>query len=491
VSDQAPFIPPAPDRDAIPPAPWRVFRVPGFLPLFGAQFVSSLGDWIGLFAILAIAQRVSNSATAVGFVMVARMLPGFVFAPLGGALIDRWNRKVVMVSCDIGRAGLLILLPFWENIWGLIVLSFAIEMLTLLWSPAKDATVPNIVTDPEQLASANSLGLVAAFGTFPIGAGLFAALSGIAVWLGGFRALSALGVKQESLAIWVDGCTFLVSAFLISRLRLDEGERGTRTRVPASQTWRDIKEGLRFIRSSPLVRGVMIGLAGGLMGGGAIVPLGVAVARDVLHGGNAAFGLLMTALGIGAAIGVVTLLWLQRRLPRQFVFTTAVVATGVSIIAVASMSSLLPAFAIVAVLGAAAGCAYVTGFTMLQERVSDDMRGRTFATLYTIVRLCLLLSLTIWPFIAGGLNAISRHALNSGVHVGRLHIALPGVRLALWLGGGITVFSGLAAQRRMSLLEDPDVSPAVDITEAIDIAEPVDLTVPVESADALDVTEPT
>ena len=174
--------------------------------------MSSLGDWIGLFAILAIAARVSNSATAVGFVMVARMLPGFLFAPLGGALIDRWNRKVVMVTSDIGRAGLLVLLPFWENIWGLVVLSFAIEMLTLLWAPAKDATLPNIVKDPDQLASANSLGLVAAFGTFPLGAVMFAALAGIAHWLGGFDALNALGVKQESLAIWVDGSTFLVSA---------------------------------------------------------------------------------------------------------------------------------------------------------------------------------------------------------------------------------------------------------------------------------------
>jgi dTMP kinase len=479
VSDQAPFIPPAPDRDAIPPAPWRVFRVPGFLPLFGAQYASSLGDRIGLFAILAIAQRVSNSATAVGLVMVARMLPGFVFAPLGGVLIDRWNRKVVMVSCDIGRFALLALLPFWENIWSLVLLSFAIEMLTLLWGPAKDATVPNIVKDPEQLASATSLGLVAAFGTFPLGAVMFAAHAGIATWLGGFHALRPLGVKQESLAIWVDACTFLVSAFLISRLRLDEGERGTRARVPAGQTWNDIKEGLGFIRANPLVRGVMIGLAGGLLGGGAIVPLGVTVATDVLIGGSGAFGLLMTALGIGAAIGVVTLLWLQRRLPRQFVFTTAVVLTGVAIIAVASMGSLLPAFFLVAALGATAGCAYVTGFTMLQESVSDDMRGRTFATLYTIVRLCLLLSLTIWPFVAGALNALARSTIDAQVSIGRLHIALPGVRLALWLGGLFTVLAGVAAQRRMSRLDEeaeivlPTVDPhaTVDLTESFDLSQ--------------------
>jgi dTMP kinase len=446
---QAPFIPPAPDVDPIPPAPWRVFRVPGFLPLFGAQFVSSLGDWTGLIAILAIASRVSNSATAVGFVMVARMLPGFLFAPLGGALIDRWNRKVVMVTCDIGRAGLLALLPFWENIWGLVILSFAIEMLTLLWGPAKDASVPNIVKEPEQLASANSLGLVAAFGTFPLGAVMFAALAVLAHWLGGFHALKPLGVRQESLAIWADGTTFLVSALLISRLRLPETERGTGQRVPAAQTWRDIKDGLGFIRSNPLVRGVMIGLAGGLIGGGAIIPLGHNVATQVLHGGNASFGLLMMALGFGAAIGVVTLLWLQRRLPREAVFTFAVVATGAAIIGVGLMSSLGPAFVLVVALGASAGCAYVTGFTVLQERVSDDMRGRTFATLYTVVRVCLLLSLTIAPFVSGALNAISQHTINGRARIGSFHIALPGVRLALWLGGAVTVVSGLAAQRRM------------------------------------------
>jgi dTMP kinase len=186
-----------------------------------------------------------------------------------------------------------------------------------------------------------------------------------------------------------------------------------------------------------------------LIGGGSIVPLGPTVATDVLHGGPSAFGLLMAALGIGAAIGVVTLLWLQRRLPRQAVFTTAVIATGVSIITVASMSSLGPAFLLVAVLGAGAGCAYVTGFTMLQESVSDDMRGRTFATLYTIVRVCLLVSLTVSPFAAGALNAFSERTLDGSAHIGDFDISLPGARLALWLGGAVTVLSGLVAQRRM------------------------------------------
>jgi dTMP kinase len=128
------------------------------------------------------------------------MLPGLVLAPLGGALVDRWNRKVVMVTCDLARVALLVALPFLETIWGLVILSFVIEVCALLWGPAKDATVPNIVKDPDQLASANSLGLLAAFGTFPLAAVMFGVLAaGIAAGWGVPRASRPLGVGQESL----------------------------------------------------------------------------------------------------------------------------------------------------------------------------------------------------------------------------------------------------------------------------------------------------
>ncbi len=452
MSDQAPFIPSAPGQDPIPPASWRVFRVPGFPRLFGAQFVSSLGDWTGLFAILAIAAKDSTSGTGIGLVMVARMFPGLVLAPIGGALLDRWNRKVVMVTCDIGRAGLLLVLPFWNNLIGLVVISFLIEVLTLMWGPAKDASVPNVVKDPEQLASANSLGLGAAYGTFPLGAAFFAVLAGVSKWLGDIHYLGRFH-QQNLLPIWVDALTFLVSALLISGLDLDEKVRSAIHRVSAAQTLRDIVEGLRFVRSNPRVRGVMIGLAGGIIGGGMIVPLGPLFARDVLGGGPSTFALLLTSLGVGCAIGVVVLQTVQRRVPREAVFTTGVVATGAAIIGAGAVSSLTPAMFLVALVGAAAGCAYVTGFTVMQERVSDEMRGRIFSALYTIVRVCLLLSLTIGPFVSSGLGSLSNAITNGSVNFGTIHLSLPGPRLALWLGGLITIVSGIAARRRMRMAE--------------------------------------
>jgi dTMP kinase len=445
---QAPFIPSTVDEEPIPSKPGQVFRVPGFPRLFAAQVVSAIGDWVGLVAIIALAGEFS--ANAVGLVMVARMLPGLLLAPIGGALVDRWNRKVVMVSADIGRAGLLVVLPFFDSMLGLVVISFSIEVLTLLWGPAKDATVPNIVKDPDQLGTANSLGMFAAWGTFPIGSILFALMAAVSSWVTSFSAVTPFRPEQASLAIWMDAITFLVSALLISGLHIPKGgPKGVSDKPAFSQTWRDVGEGLQFIRSAPLVRGVMIGLAGGLIGGGSIIPLGAVFNTDILGGTTSAYGFLQTALGIGAATGVVSLLIFQRRLPRQSVFIWSVFAAGVAIGVMAWVSTLALAIVLIAIVGAGAGCAYVTGFTLLQESVSDEMRGRTFATLYAVVRVCLLLSLTIGPFVSSGLNALSNSLTDGAIDIGSSTLSIPGVRLTLWIGGAITVLSAFAARRRM------------------------------------------
>jgi dTMP kinase len=450
VSDQAPNVTPTPDDvvEATSPKSGHILRNRMFVRLWGAQVVSSTGDWIGLVAILYLARKVSGSDTAVGLVMIARMLPGFLLAPLGGALLDRLDRRRVMVVCDIGRAALLAVLPFFDTVFGLVCISFALEVLSLLWGPAKDASVPNTVP-VEQLSTANSLGLVAAWGTFPVGSVVFALLASLARWLGHFSALDRLSVDQTSLAIWVDGLTFIGSAVLIMGLRLPKQERGDTEHVAWTQTYHDMVDGLRFIRREPMVRGTMVGIAGGLLGGGAMVPLGPSFASKVLGGGSAGFGVLMTALGFGVGIGVPTLSWLQRRLPHEKVFFAAVAATGAGIIAAALTSSFAFAIPIVAVVGAAAGSAYVTGFVLLQEQVPDEMRGRIFGALYTIVRLCLLASLTVGPFMSSAFDAISKAAIDRELDIGSYSFPLPGVRLALIAGGGITILSGVLARRRM------------------------------------------
>jgi dTMP kinase len=384
-----------------------VFGSSAYFRLWMAQVVSSLGDWIGLVAVVALAARVSGgSEAAVGLVMAARMVPGFFLAPVGGVLIDRWDRRKTMVSCDIGRAAIVATLPFVDSLLGLFLASFLLEVLTLLWSPAKDASVPNLVP-PEKLAAANSLSMVAAYGTFPIGTAIFASLAGLATWLGGFEALESLKVNQESLALWVDACTFLCSAMLITSLQLPRRVRGDGQRIDWTQTWRELVEGLRFIRDNETVRSVMLGMGVGLIGCGSVVPLGPIYASEVLGSGSAGFGLLMTGLGVGAAIGVLALSVVARRLPADLVFVTALFGVGIGLILATSTSSLTLAVIMAGVFGMFAGICYVSGFTVIQERVDDALRGRMFATLYTIIRFCLLLSLAASPWLASLLDSIS------------------------------------------------------------------------------------
>jgi MFS family permease len=446
----APFIPRSAEESGLPPvsAFWRVFGTRAFFKLWIAQVVSSLGDWIGIIAIVSIAARISGgSGAAVSLVMVARVVPGFLLATVGGVIVDRFDRKRVMVGCNLGRGALLALLPFVDNLLGLVLVSFALEILALLWGPAKDASVPNLV-DTKQLTSANSLGLLAAFGTFPVASLVFSLLSVAASWLGGFSAFSSLEVDQELLALWVNGVTFLVAAAIIWRLPIPRTFDRAGERVDWTATFRDISEGLGFIRHDRLVRGVIIGIGVGLIGGGAMIPLGPVFAQEVLGGGSAEFGVLMTALGFGAALGVVTLVAIQARVPRETVFEFTVMGSGVALVTAATVSDIVPAALLVSAVGACAGASYVTGFTVLQESVRDELRGRTFATLYTVIRLCLLISLTISPLWSDFWDRVSDAVfIDRAAEIGGATYALPGVRFALWGGGLITFFAGFVSWR--------------------------------------------
>ncbi|HVW35170.1 MAG TPA: MFS transporter [Acidimicrobiia bacterium] len=423
-----------------------MFGSSAYFRLWMAQVVSSLGDWIGLVAVVALAARVSNgSSAAVGLVMAARMVPGFFLAPVGGVLVDRWDRRRTMVICDVGRSAIVATLPFVHTLVGLFLASFLLEVLTLLWSPAKDASVPNLVPT-EKLAAANSLSMAAAYGTFPVGSAAFAALAGLASWLGHFDALHGLKVNQESLALWVDAVTFLGSAAFIWTLALP-GPRAAGKGIDWGQTWRELVEGLRFIRRNEAVRSVMLGMGVGLIGCGSVVPLGPIYAKQVLGSGSAGFGLLMTGVGTGAALGVLALSVAARRLPTVPVFVATLFGAGAGLVLVTSVSSLTLAVVMAGLFGVFAGTCYVSGFTVIQERVDDKLRGRMFATLYTIIRFCLLLSLAVAPWISSLLDSLSGALFDHRVIDVGVRLYVPGVRLTFWLGGLLTLAAGVVVSR--------------------------------------------
>ncbi len=430
----------------------RVFGSYQFLRLWLAQVVSAFGDWLGFVAIVAVAARVGGSSpeAAISVVMIARLVPGFFLAPVAGVLVDRIDRKVVMVGCDVARAVVLLSIPFIDTIWQLVVASLLLEIGTLLWSPAKEASVPNIVP-ASHLTNANSLSLAAAYGTFPLASLVFAALAKVAEPLSDQSALNALRIDQSSLAIYLDVLTFLASALLISTIAIarsparEPAESAGRRRVDLGQTIDELREGWRFMFSDRRVRAVMLALGTGLIGGGMLVPLGPVFSREVLGGGSAGYGLLLTALGSGVALGVLSISAVQSHLGKERAFTWAVLGAGASLIVGASTSSLTPALVAVGVLGVCAGGVYVLGFTILHETVADEMRGRIFASLYTLVRFCLLLSFAVGPLLSNRLDRLSNRLVGGAIDVGSVVVPLPGVRLTLWLAGVIILGAGVLA----------------------------------------------
>lgn len=442
-----------PDASADRPG-WhvRLFGTHEFFRLWLVQVVSALGDWLGFSAILLLAARVGGvgaGAGAISLVMAARIIPGFFFGPVAGVLVDRWDRRRTMIVCDLGRAAVVATLPFVHHLWGLVLVSLALEVFTLLWSPAKDATVPNLVP-PDHLTSANSLSLAAAYGTFPFAALLFAGLAGVSSWLSGVGALSFLEIDQMSLALYVDVCTFLFAAFMVRGLALPKRTRrpdAERKRIDLAATLRELKEGWSYIFINHTVRAVNVGLATGLIGGGMLIPLGAVFSTEVLGAGAAGYGLFTTALGFGVATGAVAVSALQKRLPKARVFTTSLFVAGAAMFVAASASSLPVAAAAVFVMGVFVGPVYVLGFVLLQEEVDDELRGRVFSSLNTLVRLCVLVSMIAGPLLAAALGALSDSLWGGTLEIGPLSIPVPGVRLALWMGASIIVGAGFLALR--------------------------------------------
>jgi len=457
--ESSPHLAGAPTPTPGPGLQVRLFGSHPFFRLWLAQVITSLGDWLGFLAIVTLADRIGagSGGASVGVVMAARIAPGFFLAAGAGALIDRMDRKQVMVVTTVARAVVVATLPFVDTLLGLVFASLVLEIATLFFSPAKEAAVPNLVP-PDHLTTANSLSLAAAYGTFPVATILFALLAKVAEWLGGFEVLDGLRVSQESVAFYVEVVCFVVAALMISSLPISR-EHLRRTEdeesIDLGRVFTEIKEGWQFIFVNPIVRAVTLGLGTGLIGGGMLVPLGQVFSREVLGAGPSGFGVFITALGLGVAGGVIGLSVMQRRVPKTKVFSSSVLVAGITLVAAASWSSLWLSALFVIALGLCAGAVYVLGFTLLHENVDDELRGRAFSGLYTLVRLCVLLAFAVGPFLSGLLDQLSEALLGADrvwdVFGGS--IFLPGVRLTLWLAGGIMILAGVLATRSLRAID--------------------------------------
>ena len=409
---------------------WSLLKSGPFSRLWRAGLVSSIGDWVAILAVLSLAEELAGSGGVV-LALTSRILPGLFFAAIGGVVADRLNRKHVMVAVEVGRAGLILSLAFVHSIGFLVLVNLCLEALTLVFQPAKEATVPTLVQRNE-IVTANSLSLSASYGTFPLGAAIFMLL---ALPAPHFTLWGFLPGTHEGIAFLFDALTYSASALIVASLptmrrHLPE-DRRSRGRFNVMVVLRDLRDGAVFVTRERRIRSVVGAMTMSLAGGGIIVVLGKPYSMNILEAGATGWPALLTAFGLGAGLGIVMVTIFGARLIHKDVsFAMALIIAGIGLTASGLIKTILGGVAWIGVMGIGAGSAYVLGFSHLHEQVDDEVRGRTFAALFSLMRIGLLTSMMV---------ALPAAALFDGLLPGFL---APGARMVLMLGGIVIAGTG-------------------------------------------------
>ncbi|MDJ0925276.1 MAG: MFS transporter [Acidimicrobiia bacterium] len=402
-----------------------------FARFFWAAIVGSTGDWVTVFALLTLADRI-GSQEGILVALMARILPGLFLGGLVGVISDRMDRRKLVVFADVGRGVVVPFLAFVDSLPALVGLTLILEMFSLLGQTPRTAMVPRLVR-PENLVSANSLMLGAAYGTIPLGSALLFVLAGFPDFsLGGI-----VPVGNEGLVVpfAVDSLTFFASGLMVASLPRIESplvEAADSNNVDLKSTWRDFVAGIKFFATDPSVRRVIVGMTTALFGGGTIVVLGPEFANNVLSADVAGFYAIITMLGAGALGGLVSVSLNEHRIiHRDLAFGIATATAGVGLSAAAMVTTVPGAAAWMTVMGFGAGSAYLMGLTHLHEYVDDEMRGRVLATLFGLMRIGLFVAMAL---------AVPLVDVFRGFEVGRLNDP---TRVVLFLGGLTMVAAGV------------------------------------------------
>ncbi|HXV93502.1 MAG TPA: MFS transporter [Pseudonocardia sp.] len=419
-----------------------VLAIPAFRRLWLVTSVSATGDWLSLLALSALATQLTSGyqaqSFALGGVVATKLLPALVLGPLAGALADKFDRRRVMVVCDVCRFLLFLSIPLAGSLWWLFIATFLIEICALFWIPSKDASVPNLLRRPDQVETANQLALVMTYGVAVITAsGLFTAISG----LGSLFPGETREISTAYIALILNGLAYLLTATTVWFRIPEISGRAAERREASPGLVALLRDGAKFVVSTPLIRGLVTGIIGAFAAGGIVVGSATLYAAS-LGGGNAAYGILFVAVFIGLAIGMGAAPRLARRLPHNRLFGAAIVAAGFALVLVSLAPHLFVALAAVAFVGGFAGIAFLTGLTIIGAQVADEIRGRIVAFVQSIVRLTLLGSMALVPLIVGLVSARTVEVLGYPFRI-------DGTRIVMLAGGLVAAGVGALAYRQM------------------------------------------
>ena len=339
-----------------------------------AQVVSEIGDYFNNIAVFALVMEKSGSGLVVSGVMLSRAIPAVLAGPVAGVLLDRFDRKRIMIASDLIRAALamaFVLTVHQPRPWLLYLLSGALMFASPFFTSGRAAILPTIAT-ADELHTANSLTQTTGWATLTAG-----------TLLAGFSA-AQFGYRW---AFILNSLSFLFSAWFIWQISTPGGFRPQRSQTVALRPWHEYREGLRYMRSVPLMMGIAMISVGWALGGGAAQILFALFGEQVFHRGAAGIGSIWGFAGIGLLLGGATGHIVGRRADfagYKRAVTISYIVHGVTYMLFSQVESY--AAALVCMLFSRVGMAVtsVLNNAQLLRHTPDQFRGRVFATMESL-----------------------------------------------------------------------------------------------------------
>jgi len=394
-----------------------------FLLLWMGQVFSQLADKVLLVLLIGVTSKRFQPEGAsisgwVAAVMLAFTLPAVLLGSLAGVFVDRWPKKAVLVLSNVVRGILVLLLPLllWltagRDLWpgiplgfgGLLLISFAVSVLTQFFAPAEQATLPLILTRRELLA-ANSLYTTTMMASLVVGFAIGEPLLTLAerwvrAWLPGWE------VGPELLV----GGAYLLAGSLL--LLLQPHEKLEPRSWEAPHLWEDLKLGLQYIGQMPLVRAALLQMVVLYSLFAALAVLAVRMAEVMAELEADQFGVLLAAAGLGMGIGAFWVGHIGRGVSRRAWSGLGSLLLSLALVALSwTERKLFPSLAWIALLGCGGALVAVPMQTLLQEETPEHLRGKVFGLLNNAVNIALSLPLVLtgvaetylglsWTFLA-------------------------------------------------------------------------------------------
>ena len=403
----------------------KIFSKSQFSVLWWSGTLSSFGDWATLFASVALASYLGseggNSELTAVIPVVARIIPALM-SSFAGILADRFNKKNVMIICDLSRMVIVLGLFFTTTLIQLFLINFLSEIFSLIRQPSRESIVPEVVND-DYLVKANSLFTVGTYASLPLASLAFGVVSDNSL----IEGIVSYGNGWNGSVIFViDSITFLVSSFLLLYLRIDSPNKNIKKQ---SNVLSDLREGFNYFLSVQELRTVTTSISLSLVGAGALFVLGNTYLTESLRFTQSSFGFMIASFGFGIIFTMVILSYFVTSFSRiPFFIGISMVITGLSLLFAFNSSEFSTILFFIFISGIGSGSVYLLTISYLQSTTDKNLRGRVFGNFYTIGRLSILLSLFISGFAANFINQ---------------YFEFDGVLFVLRISSGFILLSGL------------------------------------------------